>query len=193
MDLVRCPMRDSMKLLLKAIPITVSAIGVIVLGLFSLAGETRVLLGLPPRLGLPLALRLTGAATFVAGLGLALWLLKYRSPATMIVSTYFTFVKMFTRAPVSRPAGRTEHLVVSGPQKYVRNPPYLGATAMFFGWGLVTDSTSSLVGVAFVLLWLRLVQIPFEEKELLEIFGDQYTRYSNQVPMLIPFTKLRLR
>jgi protein-S-isoprenylcysteine O-methyltransferase Ste14 len=31
--------------------------------------------------------------------------------------------------------------------------------------------------------------IPFEEKELLALFGDQYARYVDGVPMLFPFTK----
>jgi len=109
----------------------------------------------------------------------------------MIVSTYFTFVKMLTRAPVSKLGGRTEPLVVAGPQKYVRNPLYLGALVIFLGWSLVTGATASLVGFLFILAWLRFVQIPFEEKELLAIFGEQYARYAAEVPMLVPFTRRR--
>ena len=105
----------------------------------------------------------------------------------MIVSTYYTFVKMFTGGPISELKGRTEPLVVAGPQRYVRHPLYLGATLVFLGWALLTSSTSSLLGVAFILLWFRFVQIPFEEKELRAIFGDQYANYSKHVPMLFPF------
>ena len=111
----------------------------------------------------------------------------------MIVSTYYTFVKMFTLAPASKLEGRTEPLVVNGPQKYVRNPLYLAATSIFLGWALLTGGTSSFVGVGFVLLWFRFVQIPFEERELRAIFGDQYSRYSKEVPMLIPFPNRRPR
>jgi protein-S-isoprenylcysteine O-methyltransferase Ste14 len=180
-------MRDSIRTVAKAVVIGGTIIGVIVWGLFWLASMVTGLLGIPSDLGLPPALRLVGGAIAVAGLGLALWLLRYRNPLTMIVSTYFTFVKMFTRRPISRLEGRSEPLVVVGPQKYVRNSLYLGAVTMFLGWGILTDSTSSLVGVGFILLWFRLIQIPFEEKELRAIFGEQHERYSAEVPMLIPF------
>ncbi len=185
--------RDNMKSLTKAVLVAGSAVGLIVWGLFTLSGVITSLLGLPSKLDLPPALRSMGAAILVAGLGLALWLFRYRSPSAMILSTYFTFVKMFTRTPISRLEGRTEPLIVNGPQKYVRHPLYLAATIMFLGWAFLTDTTSSLVGVGFVLLWFRFVQIPFEEKELHAIFGDQYARYSNEVPMLIPFSGRKSR
>ncbi|HEV2390043.1 MAG TPA: isoprenylcysteine carboxylmethyltransferase family protein [Nitrososphaerales archaeon] len=178
---------------LKAALVAGAAIGLIVFGLFALAGVIAGLLGLPTRLDMPLALRMAGAALLLAGLGLALWLFKYRSPMDMIASTYHTFVKMFTRTPVYKIEGRTEPLVVKGPQKYVRNPLYLAATCIFLGWALLTGGTSSLVGVAFVLVWFRFVQIPFEERELRAIFGDEYSQYSKEVPMLIPSLQRRSR
>jgi protein-S-isoprenylcysteine O-methyltransferase Ste14 len=185
-------MPDSIRSLLKALAAG-TAIGLIVLGLFTLAGVVRGLLGLPLKLDLPLVLRSMGAAILLAGLGLALWLFRYRSPQAMIVSTYYTFVKMLTRAPASNLEGRTEPLVVNGPQKYVRNPLHLAATSVFLGWAFLTGGTSSFLGVGFVLLWFRFVQIPFEEEELRAIFGDEYSRYSKDVPMLIPFPNRRPR
>ena len=166
-----------------------AAVGFIIWGLTSLGSVTSHLLGLPSTLGLPPAMGMLGWAMTLAGTGLAIWLIKYRHPAEMIISTYFTFVKMFTRAPVSELEGRTERLVVKGPQKYVRNPLYLGAMAIFLGWDLVTGVTASLVGFLFILGWFRFVEIPFEERELGAIFGDQYAHYAAEVPMLIPFTK----
>jgi protein-S-isoprenylcysteine O-methyltransferase Ste14 len=179
-----------MKSLAKAVVVASTVICVIVSVLFWLSSLITSLLGLPPNLNLQPALRMVGWAIFVTGI-VALWLFRYRSPTTMIVSTYFTFVKMLTRTPVSRLGGRTEPLIVDGPQKYVRHPLYLAAVTMFFGWALFTNSTSSLIGVAFMLLWFTLVQIPFEEREMRALFGDQYVRYSNEVPMLIPFSKRR--
>jgi len=181
-------MQDDKTFLAKAILIAGAAILLIVEGLFTLSSVITSLLGLPSNLNLQPALKLVGIAMLVTGLVLVLWLLKYRKPSTMIVSTYFTFVKMFTRTPVSRVGDRTEPLILGGPQMYVRHPLYLGALATFLGWALITGSTSSLVGVAFVLLWFRFVQIPFEERELRTFFGDQYAHYSDEVPMLIPFT-----
>jgi steroid 5-alpha reductase family enzyme len=180
-----------MKSLAKAVVVAGSVIGAIVSVLFWLSSLITTLLGLPPSLNLQPVLRMVGWAIFVTGIVVALWLFRYRSPTTMIVSTYFTFVKIFTRAPVSRLGGRTEPLIVDGPQKYVRHPLYLAAVTTFFGWALITNSMSSLIGVAFMILWFMLVQIPFEERELRALFGDQYVRYSNEVSMLIPFSKSR--
>ncbi|MDE3101724.1 MAG: isoprenylcysteine carboxylmethyltransferase family protein [Chloroflexota bacterium] len=157
--------------------------------LFWLGSVAARLLGAPTTLALPPAVRLLGWIALAAGAALGLWLFRYRSPATMIVSTYVTFVKMFSRAQIASLEGRTEPLVVNGPQKYVRHPLYPAATLIFLGCALVTNSTSSLFGVGCVVLWFVLVQIPFEETELRAIFGDPYVRYCREVPMLIPFMK----
>jgi len=157
--------------------------------LFAVSYLVVAALGLPPSLGPPLGLRVLGGGIVVAGLAVAGWVFVYRAPASMIVSTYITFTKLFTRAPVSEPFGRTEPLVVSGPQKYVRHPLYFGVIVMTFGWALCGGSTFVLVGAAGLLLWFWLLLIPFEERELKALFGEQYTWYVEDVPMLIPFTK----
>jgi protein-S-isoprenylcysteine O-methyltransferase Ste14 len=58
-----------------------------------------------------------------------------------------------------------------------------------FGWGLYSAASYILVAALLLVLWFRLVLIPFEEKELLALFGGQYVKYSEEVPMLVPFTK----
>ena len=183
-------MHGDMKLLIRAI-LAGLIICLIILGLFFLASVVTGLLGFPAKLNLPQLVKLIGAAICIGGLGLALWIFKYRNPTTMIVSTYYTFVKMFTGSSISKSEGRTEALVVKGPQKFVRHPLYLGAATMFLGWALLTASTPSLLAVLFVLIWFILVQIPFEERELYALFGDQYTQYSREEPMFIPFSKLK--
>lgn len=164
-------------------------VGLILWGLTSLGSLISDLLGLPQMLGLSPEVRIIGYTMIMIGTTLSLWLVRYRHPLEMIVSTYYTFVKMFTLTPISKPEGRTEPLVIKGPQKYVRSPLYLGALIIFLGWDIVTDATASLVGFLFIVTWFRLMQIPFEERELRALFGEEYVRYSNDVPMLIPFTK----
>ena len=186
-------MATSVKLLVKAILIAGTAIYLIIWGLFYLSSLVTFLLGLPTHLNMQLTMQLLGGAVLFSGVGLVLWLLKYRNPATMIISTYFTFVNMFTRTSISQVGGRFEPLVVSGPLKYIRHPLYLGAAVSFLGWGMLIGSTSMLIGVLFVFLWFRFVQIPFEEKELRTIFGERYDKYSKEVPMLIPFTKKKTK
>jgi protein-S-isoprenylcysteine O-methyltransferase Ste14 len=140
-------------------------------------------------LGFPLVVRTCGVALVVAGLAFAGWAFRHRSPATMIVSTYTTFTKMLGRTPMSERSARSEPLVVVGPQKYTRNPLYFGVILLVFGWGLYSAASYILVAALLLVLWFRLVLIPFEEKELLALFGGQYVKYSEEVPMLVPFTK----
>jgi protein-S-isoprenylcysteine O-methyltransferase Ste14 len=170
-----------------AFPIIVIVVSI----LFGISYLISTLLGFPFSLGLPIAVRAVGGVMVVAGLLLMGWVFRRRSPAKVIVSTYITFTKLFGRAPVAERAGRTEPLVVDGPQKYVRNPLYFGVIVMVLGWGLLTGYSFVLVATVVLLLWFGLFLIPFEERELQALFGEEWTKYSEQTPMLIPFTKRR--
>lgn len=173
----------------KAAAVAAPAIAFVVFLLFAFSFLVSVLLDLPFSLGLPFALRAVGGAMVVAGLVMVGWVFRCRGPVAMMVSTYVTFLKLFRRVPVGERSGRTEPLVVAGPQKYVRNPLYFGVVVMGFGWAFVGGYSFVFVAALMILLWFRFVLIPFEERELRALFGDQYARYANEVPMLVPFTK----
>jgi protein-S-isoprenylcysteine O-methyltransferase Ste14 len=72
--------------------------------------------------------------------------------------------------------------------KYMRHPIYFGI--LIFVWGMfVTDaSTRSLTSAIAITIYL-IVGIYFEEKKLIEVFGEKYKKYQHDVPMLIPFLK----
>jgi protein-S-isoprenylcysteine O-methyltransferase Ste14 len=173
------------------------AAAIIIVGLISvlflLASFLLNVLGLPRFIGLPVPLRVAGGLSMGAGFAVALWLFKYRKPGAMLVSTYYTFRKMFTGIPIRQMAGRTESLIIEGPQKYVRHPLYLGAVLLFLGWGLLTGSGVDLIATLFILLWFLLVQIPFEEKEMRALFGERYAEYTRDTPVLVPFTRRKSR
>lgn len=166
---------------------------VLILLFFTVGGLIVSLLNLPRSPNLPLVLRIVGALVIGTGGALILWLMKYRKPQDMIVSTYYTFAKMISGSSIQEMSGRSEPLVVQGPQKIVRHPLYLGALLAFLGWGLLTNSTSNLIATLVALIWYAVVQIPFEEKELRALFGEQYVKYMCDTPMLVPFTKQRKR
>ena len=163
-------------------------IAIFITGLFALSYAIWAVLGLPA-LNLPVVVRLSGGAVFFAGLALGAWTFANRNPASVIVSTCITLVKFLRRAPVSDRAGRTEPLVISGPQRYTRNPLYFGVVVMVFGWALWGSSTYLLIAALVLLLFYSLLLIPFEEKELHALFGEAWERYSKDTPMLVPFTK----
>ena len=177
----------------RAVVIATSFILLLVLVLFAISYLVSALFGLPLSLSLPPVVRIIGGVTVMAGLAMMGWVFSYRSPVMMITSTYVTFLKLFRRVPVADRSGRTEPLVVAGPQKYVRNPLYFGVVVMVFGWALVGGYTFVFVATLMILLWFRFVIIPFEEKELLALFGERYAKYASEVPMLVPLARRKRR
>jgi len=127
----------------------------------------------------------------VVGLAMVGWVFRYRRPANVISSTYVTLSKFVRRVPIAERAGRIEPLILTGPQRYVRNPLYFGVIVIVLGWGLLTASTFVLLTAVLLLLWFRFVLIPFEERELCALFGDRYRKYMDETPALVPFSKRR--
>ncbi len=168
-----------------AVPIIVA----VVLALFVISYFMSTLVGLPLSLDLPTAVRVAGGAIVLSGMGIGGWVLAHRGPTNVIVSTYITLTKLFRRTLVSESAGRTEPLIITGPQKYVRNPLYFGVVVMVFGWAILTSFTFVFIATVIILLWFTFVLIPFEERELYALFGEQWKKYSESTPMLFPFTK----
>jgi len=173
----------------RAIAVAAPIIGALILALFAASYLISVLLGFPASLGLPTIVRYLGGAVALLGVAMAAWAVKARGAASMIVSTYVTFAKAIRWTPASEMAGRTEPLVISGPQKYTRNPLYFGVVVTVLGWALAGTSSFVFVATVILLLWFTLVMIPMEERELRALFGEEWVRYSEGTPMLIPFTK----
>jgi len=160
---------------------------------FSLAYLVAVVLHIPLQLGFQFPVRFVGLLLLLSGLVLLAWLLRYRSPADILVSTYVTFSKFARkRESLGKRSGRTEPLVVKGPYRYVRHPLYSDVVLLVLGWWLLLDYSFLLISALLLLLWFNFVVAPFEERELRALFGDDYARYAERVPKIIPLTnKLR--
>lgn len=77
-------------------------------------------------------------------------------------------------------------LVTTGAFTLVRHPTYLAHTLMFSGVFLVTGVISVAVLTILDLLAVNLLIIPYEEKELIERFGEDYRNYKLSIPKFIP-------
>jgi len=173
----------------RALAVGVPLIVTMVVGLFLIAYLISLAVGFPLSIGLPVAVRVIGGLIVVFGLSMIAWGVRERGVANMLVSTYVTLTKAIRRTPPSEAAGRTEPLIISGPQKYTRNPLYFGVVVMVLGWALVGAYSFFFVATLAILLWFVLVIIPMEERELRALFGEEWVRYSESTPMLVPFTK----
>jgi protein-S-isoprenylcysteine O-methyltransferase Ste14 len=164
-------------------PLVISAL-IITFGL--LGYLIGMLIGLPTRLGLPLAVRVFGVIVLLAGFLLLVWVFSYRGPVNVMASTFLTMQKAITGTLTKDKSARTELLIIEGPHRYVRHPMYFAVVVMVLGWWLVLDYTFVLLMAGLFILWFNLVVIRFEEQELRAVFGEQYESYSKSVPRFIP-------
>lgn len=79
--------------------------------------------------------------------------------------------------PFSTPA----ELLTSGPFRFSRNPLYVALALTLIAIGVFLDSAWVLASVLVLVFALNHFIIPAEEARLREIFGGQYTAYSDRV------------
>ena len=87
------------------------------------------------------------------------------------------------------PVAPTEHLVIGGLYRYVRNPMYLAVVAAITGQGLALGQPV-LLGYAAI-VWVTVASFArwYEEPALARQFGEQYQAYRRAVPAWRPRTR----
>ena len=80
------------------------------------------------------------------------------------------------------PVAPTEHLVVGGLYRYVRNPMYLAVVATILGQAALLGRPVLLVWAAVAGASMWAFASGYEEPALAERFGDEYERYRREVP-----------
>jgi protein-S-isoprenylcysteine O-methyltransferase Ste14 len=119
----------------------------------------------------PLPLRVLGGALVVAG-------------AAFLVHAFARFVSEGAGTPA--PVAPTEHLVVGGVYRYVRNPMYLAVEATIAGQALLLGRPVLFAyGAFFLTLVFAFVRL-YEEPTLRRRYGAEYEAYCASVPGWLP-------
>jgi len=128
----------------------------------------------------PLA-RSAGLLTIAAGGALMLWALAAHYEAA---PQGWTLESRPTRL-LRTPPYRMEYLLRKGPYGMIRNPIYAGEAVVWLGWALFYGRPAVWTGLAIVCAGLATI-VPWEERLLLERFGDDYRAYLAEVPRWVP-------
>jgi protein-S-isoprenylcysteine O-methyltransferase Ste14 len=80
----------------------------------------------------------------------------------------------------------TQHLVVKGFYRYVRNPMYVSVVSMILGQAFLLGDTKILTYGILVWVVMHLFVIAYEEPTLRKSFGAEYEIYSAHVPRWVP-------
>ncbi|PIR43216.1 hypothetical protein COV24_03845 [candidate division WWE3 bacterium CG10_big_fil_rev_8_21_14_0_10_32_10] len=76
-------------------------------------------------------------------------------------------------------------LIVSGPYSYARHPIYFATIIELIGLSIAFNTFfSGLLVIAVMPLYL--IRAHYEEKKLIEFFGEDYLIYKKEVPFIIP-------
>jgi protein-S-isoprenylcysteine O-methyltransferase Ste14 len=129
---------------------------------------------------------ITDPAIAMAILGLSLigWLIVLTS--TFLINHFELFglhqvANNLTGRPMPAPRFRTPLYY-----KFVRHPIYLGFIIAF--WAAATMTVGHLLFAAVTTAYI-FVGILLEERDLVDLFGDDYRRYKDRVSMVLPWPK----
>ncbi len=114
------------------------------------------------------------AASF--GLGAVAWIWTYQQ------------LSVLGDGSPSPTAGRTRRLVVRGIYAYSRNPSLYGKLLGVLSVGFLLNSFSFCFILVPALLTVSLIEKVWrQEPQLIEVFGDDYRRYRETVPLFLPW------
>lgn len=116
-----------------------------------------------------------GLVVFVPALLLEIW-------------TLYIFITKGKGTPI--PLEATQHLITTGPYRYVRNPMEIGTTFITGGMAVIFGSYTLLLIFIFTALHSLEFSSGIEDIEMTARFGQEWLDYKARVPMWIP--RLRL-
>lgn len=119
-------------------------------------------------------------------LAAAFLVLSRPTPSVIVWGGIFALLGVVLRFWAAGHIEKGRVLTTTGPYAYTRNPLYLGSLIIGIGFGIVSGTFSIpllFIAYFFLIYWPVMRQ---EEKELQNSFRDEFVRYAQRVPRLIP-------
>jgi len=89
---------------------------------------------------------------------------------------------------IFRDTDKDIEIVTKGVFNIVRHPMYFGSILLFFSFVILSNSVLALLVWILICVFYYFIS-RYEEKLLINKFGDKYKEYQKNVPMFIPFIK----
>jgi protein-S-isoprenylcysteine O-methyltransferase Ste14 len=102
-----------------------------------------------------------------------------------IVLVKMAFKSYDTRAFLGLAPFREEEFKTDGLLKHVRHPVYSASILILMGYFLFDPKWNVLISVTMLILYF-VIGSQFEERKLIDEFGDKYVEYKKRTPMLVP-------
>jgi protein-S-isoprenylcysteine O-methyltransferase Ste14 len=84
------------------------------------------------------------------------------------------------------PTNATQHLVVSGLYRYVRNPMYVGVATCLAAEAILFRSANLVAELLLALIGVHLFVCLYEEPTLRKRYGQEYDEFKRNVPRWLP-------
>lgn len=103
-----------------------------------------------------------------------------------LIPPVHAFIQFARAGGTPMPIAPTERLVVTGFNRFVRNPMYVGLLTAILGQALLFDSIWLVVYAAIGWIVTASFVRWYEEPTLVRTYGEQYDEYRRNVPAWIP-------
>lgn len=105
---------------------------------------------------------------------------------SLIIGSVIAIIGLLIRAWAAGHIRKNQTLAISGPYAYTRNPLYVGSFVMGLGFAIASGVWWLAILFTVLFLGIYLPVMRFEAKELIAIFGKDFEKYANAVPLFIP-------
>jgi hypothetical protein len=113
-------------------------------------------------------------------------LLAQPTKNTLLIGGIVSLFGLALRGYAAGHIRKNAQLAVTGPYAYTRNPLYLGSFVLGLGFTIAAGRMILALAFAALFLGIYLPVMRVEAQTLTGLFGEEYKKYAESVPLLLP-------